>query len=73
MSGDPKSDLAEVSIESKVTSWEDLTWAFTGHEVVPSFSNGQMIEYFVSRTVSDGLPAGDFKSINTRAKGLFIR
>lgn len=40
-------------------------------EKVPSFCNGQLVEYFVSRTVSDGLPAGDFKSINTKAKGLF--
>ena len=50
-----------------------MTSAFSGPEVVPSFTNGHMIEYLVSRTVSDGLPAGDFKSMNKRAKGLFDR
>ena len=71
MSGDPKCDHVEASIGSEVTSWGNLTSAFSGPEVVCSFSNGQVIEYFVSTTVSDGLPAGDFKSMNTRAKGLF--
>lgn len=30
-----------------------------------------MVTYFVCRTVSDGLPAGDFKAINNKAKGLY--
>ena len=30
-----------------------------------------MITYFVTRTVIDGLPANDFKSINKSAKYLF--
>ena len=33
---------------------------------MPLFSNGQMVTYFGSRTVSDGLPAGDFKAMNKR-------
>jgi hypothetical protein len=27
-------------------------------------TNGKLINYFVCRTVADGLPAGDFKSMN---------
>ena len=71
LSRDPKCDHVEPAIGPEVVSWENLTSAFSGPEVVPSFSNGQMIEYFVTRTVSDGLPAGDFKSMNKRAKGRF--
>ena len=51
--------------------WKNLVEVFDCADQVPSFSNGQLVEYFVSRTVSDGLPAGDFKSMNTKAKGLF--
>ena len=38
---------------------------------VPSFSHAQMVTYFVSRTVSDGLPAGDFNAMNKKAKRIF--
>ena len=30
------------------------------------------MSYFVSRSVSDGFPADDFKAINKRAENLFI-
>ena len=66
-----RGDHVESAISKEAVSWEILTSAFSSPEVVPSFSNGQMIEYFVIRTVGDGLPAGDFKSMNKRAKGLF--
>ena len=66
-SRDPKCDHVEPAIGPEAVSWENLTFAFSGSEVVPSFSNDQMIEYFVTRNVSDGLPAGDFKYINKRA------
>ena len=52
-------------------NWKALKSAYSCPDEVPSFSNGQMVTYFVSRTVSDGLPAGDFKTINTHAKKLF--
>ena len=66
-SRDPKCDHVEPAIHPEAPSWENLIFAFSGPEVVrvPLFSDGQMIEYFVTRTVSDGLPAGDFKSMNT--------
>jgi hypothetical protein len=36
-----------------------------------SFTNAQIISYFVSRTASDGLPVNDFKSVNRSAMNLF--
>ena len=54
-----------------VNNWKSLKEAFTCSEEVPSFSHGQIVTYFVSRTVCDGLPAGDFKAINANAKKLF--
>ena len=45
--------------------------AYSKPEDVPSFNHGHMISYFVSRTVADGLPSGDIKSINTSAKHLY--
>ena len=36
-----------------------------------SFTNAQMISYFVTRTADDGLPMGDFKSVNNSASNLF--
>ena len=56
---------------SAVSDWKDLRSAFTCPNEVPSFSNGQMVTYFVSRTVCDGLPAGDFKSMNIATKRLY--
>ena len=35
------------------------------------FTNAQIVTYFVTRTASDGLPMGDFKSINNSAANLF--
>lgn len=35
------------------------------------FAEGQFISYFCLQTVADGLPAGDFKSMNKSAKHLF--
>ena len=32
-----------------------------------AFTNAHVVGYFVSRTADDGLPAGDFKSINASA------
>ena len=51
--------------------WIDIRRAYTTAAEVPKFTNGQMVTYFVCRTVSDGLPAGDFKAINSKAKGLY--
>ena len=54
-----------------ITDWQDIRNAYTKREKVPLFTHGQVITYFVTRTVSDGLPAGDFKGMNEKAKRLY--
>ena len=63
-------DQVTISQQSAVNNWKVLKTAFTSPGEVPSFSHGQMVTYFVSRTVSDGLPAGDFKAMNAHAQRL---
>ena len=43
-----------------VDGWLDIQNVFTSIEEVPAFSNAQIVTYFVTRTVADGLPAADF-------------
>lgn len=43
--------------------WVDIKTAFKSQQI-PQFNNSQIVEYFVTRTVSDGLHSDDFKSIN---------
>ena len=45
--------------------WIDIKKAYL------AFTNAQIISYFVTRTVDDGLPAADFKSINNSACSLY--
>ena len=54
------------------TGWIDIRHAFKSPSEVPQFTNGQIVAYFVTKTVSDGKRAGDFKSINTSAVNLFL-
>ena len=56
---------------------ERLFWA-SGNRIycmspadVLQFNMGHTVTYFVSRTVSDGLPATDLKSVNKSAENLF--
>ena len=49
--------------------WTNMK-AYSHPAQVPSFNHGHMISYFVSRTATDGLPAGDIKSINKAVKHL---
>ena len=51
--------------------WQGLIQAFGSTDGVFSFSNAQIISYFVTRTADDGLPMGDFKSVNNSAANLF--
>ena len=37
----------------------------------PNFNMSHIVAYFVTRTVKDFLPAGDFKSVNKFAENLF--
>ena len=51
-------------------AWTNIKQAYSQPAQVPSFNHGHMISYFVSCTATDGLPAGDIKSINKAAKHL---
>ena len=48
--------------------WKDIKNA-PHYNIV--FTNAHVIGYFVTRTADDGLPAGDFKSINDSASNLY--
>ncbi len=48
--------------------WKDVRKVYTSCTEVPLFTYGQMMTYFVSRTLDDGLPsAGDFNGMNKKA------
>lgn len=51
--------------------WQEITCAFSSPQQVLPFTNAQIVAYFVTRTVDDALPAGDFKSINKSASNLY--
>ena len=53
--------------------WQPIKDAFVGeaaHKMF-SFTNAQIINYFVVRTAVDGMPASDMKAINNSAVYLF--
>ena len=50
-------------------TWEDIRTAFKPNQPFPYFTNAQIVEYFVTRTVSDGLHVAE--SINKSALNLF--
>ena len=54
--------------ETTVPAWKHIEAAFSNSDELPGLFYGQMVTYFVSRTVNDGVPAGDFKGINKKAK-----
>ena len=47
-----------------IDAWKPIKTAFSTPEEVPKFSHGQVISYFVTRTLNDRLLAGDIKGIN---------
>jgi len=51
--------------------WVSIRCAYSCPEKLPMFNHGHMIAYFVSRTVADGLPAGDEKSIYKSVRNLY--
>lgn len=62
------------SIEPKYpeNGWNSLTdLAALGRSLSADFNMSHIVAYFVTRTVKDSLPAGDFKSINKSAENLF--
>ena len=73
MDPDNRSTSAETVPQLAVPTdgWQGLIQAFDSTDGVFSFSNAQIISYFVTRTADDGLPMGDFKSVNNSAANLF--
>ena len=53
------------------SGWRDIKAIYTSPSTVPNFTNAQILTYFVTRTVSDRLQCGDFKSVSQSAVGLF--
>ena len=53
--------------------WQPIKDAFVGEAArqIFSFTNAQIINYFVVRTAVDGMPASDMKAINSSAMNLF--
>ena len=51
--------------------WKELSEVYGSADQVFGFMNAQLVTYFVTRTADDGLPLGDFKSINSTAEKLF--
>lgn len=54
-------------------NWEKLQEAFTrtdANEMI-SFTNANIINYFLVRTVVDGMPSSDVKAINSSALNMF--
>ena len=52
--------------------WIAIASAFHTTMEVPKFNDAHIVAYFVTRTVADGLPASDFKSINNSGENLFL-
>ncbi len=50
--------------------WKDIKSSINGTFKL-NFNNSNIVSYFISRSVTDGLPAGDFKAINKSAEYLF--
>ena len=67
---DTQSDGECESLTVPTNGWVDIRSAYKSPNKVPEFNYSQ-ITYFVTRTVSDGLPASDFKSSNVSADNLF--
>lgn len=64
----PINDNKEIAFTGQCKSTQT---AFQQSDQVPTFTYGHMITYFVNRSVADGLPAADFKSINSAANNIF--
>ena len=51
--------------------FQDIKTVNKSPSEIPPFSNAQIVSYFVTRTVTDGLASSDFKLINQSALNLF--
>ena len=57
-------------LEFPESGWEEFVKALMITDKF-HFTFGEIVSYFVNRSVSDGLPADDFKAINSSAENLF--
>ena len=53
------------------SGWTLFTNSFSQTNSCLNFGMGQIVSYFITRTVKDSMPAGDFKSVNRSAENLF--
>ena len=64
-----------MSIENELkypdNGWTLFTNGFSQTNSCFNFGMSQIVSYFVTRTVRDSMPAGDFKSVNRSAENLF--
>ena len=64
-------DVLSTLPDNKNGSWSSLKDADENTLQLLSFTNAQIINYFVVRTAVDGTPASDMKAINSSALNLF--
>ena len=53
-------------------TWKHIRTAYTFHALQVQFTNAQIVEYFITRTVSDGHLSADFKSIKSQLSISFV-
>ena len=58
-------------LATPANGWQEISKVYGSADQVFGFTNAQLVTYFVTRTADDGLPLGDFKSINSSAEKLF--
>ena len=67
----PDNTSIHQSLSLPTDGWEDIKQAYSSPNQGSVFTNAQIINYFVTRTADDGLPVGDFKSVNESALNLY--
>ena len=69
---DPDNQIKQAStvpqLAAPADGWQELPEVYGSDDQVFGFTNAQLVTYFVTRTADDGLPLGDFKSINSSAE-----
>ena len=72
-SAEPLSQSVAGNVSSLIPEdgFKNVTQAYSSPADMPQFNIGHIVTYFVTRTVCDGLPAEDLKSVNKSAEILF--
>ena len=70
---EPPSQSVAGNVSSRIPEdgFKNVTKAYSSPADVPHFKIGHIVTYFVNRTVCDGHPAEDLKSVNKSAENLF--